>query len=160
MNPWSPKKAEPDNGYLGPFTTNRFVLSLTQNRRLLRLAASQNAVHPMIPRTAEKDCLINILPAISQHPPYISAKSKSKKNENETSKETSKTKIQIPTTFGKPERKAFVWKYTENLPPLKPIADPLKEASVLVVVFKKKKKEKSPCKGDWLLSRACSISHP
>lgn len=89
----------------------------------------------MIPGTAEKDCLINILPAISPRIRHTSLRVKKKKNENETNTENkNKTKIQIPTTFGNTERKAFVWKYTENLPPLKPIADPLGEASVLVLV--------------------------
>jgi len=34
--------------------TNHFVLSLTQNRRLLCLAVLQNAVHPMIPGTGKR----------------------------------------------------------------------------------------------------------
>jgi len=45
----------------------------------------------MIPGTAEKDCLINILPAIPPRIRHTSSQDQNEKNENETNTET-KTK--------------------------------------------------------------------
>jgi hypothetical protein len=59
--------------------TNNFVLSLTQNRRLLCLVVSQSAVHPMIPGAAGVDNLISTLPATSPRIHHHTSPHKKKK---------------------------------------------------------------------------------
>jgi len=60
----------------------------------------------MIPGTAEKDCLINILPAISPRIRHTSLQNQNEKNENEASTETkSKQKYRYLQHLGAPNEK-------------------------------------------------------